>query len=97
MASDGRCLRWAHKDRMTEVRLAWEASSRGASPALGLVNGRRRWVCLLLEGLPVSVSYGLPEWEHYLLPLMMGCEDCTKNNNMVDNNSWHPESPLCDG
>lgn len=42
---------------MTEVRLAWEASSQEASPALGLVNGRREMGMPAVRRAAVSVSY----------------------------------------
>lgn len=51
MASDGRCLRWAHKDRITEVRLVWEASSRGAEPSNGIGEWQTEMGMPVVEGL----------------------------------------------
>ena len=79
---------------MTEVWLVWEVSSRGGEPSNGIGEWQEEMGMPAVEGL--QSLFLISEWKHYLLPLV-GCEDCSKNNNMVDNNSWHPESLLCDG
>lgn len=57
LASDGRCLRWAHKDRMTEVRLAWEASSTGGEPSTGIGEWQKEMGMPAVRRAAVSVSY----------------------------------------
>ena len=57
---------------MTEVRLVWEASSRGGEPSNGIGERQEEMGMPIVEGL--QSLFLISEWEHYLLPLV-GCED----------------------